>query len=183
MSKINVQYHAVPDETIKFIKECAKEYNLHIVMVELYPSFAAYLFDEVGDALGDTSYCYTNRVCLYINKPDIGTNSYMDFLDKNPDYLLITIGKLLDNQLEESVLATQTENAESLKVWKKIVKKLNSITSSGAWVVNPINGAKVFYKKHRYTNGAKKLFIDGVKVVPLVGWNYYILDEVALSNN
>lgn len=177
MTKINVQFHAVPDETIKFIKECAKEYNLHIVMVELFPSFATHLFDEVVDALEDISLCKTNRVCLHINKPDIRTNSYMDYFDENPDYLLINIGKYSDNQLQESILATQSETAEFLMVWKKIVKKLNSITLSGAWVVNPYTGAKGFNKQHRYTNGAKNLFLEGVKVVPFVGWNYYVLSE------
>jgi hypothetical protein len=135
MSKINVQFHATPAETIRFIKECAKEYSLHIVLVELYPSFAASLLNEADGALENISIYNTNRVCLYIEKPETISNSYLDFLDKNSDYLSITIGKHLDNQLEESVLATQTENVEGLKTWKKIVKKFNTVTLSGAWLL------------------------------------------------
>jgi hypothetical protein len=129
------------------------------------------------DVLEKVPICNTNRVCLYINKPDILTNNYLEFLERNPDYLLITIGKYFDNQLEESNLATQTENSECLKRWKKIIKNFNAVSLSGAWVVNPNNGAKVFYKQHRYTEGAKKLSEDGVKLVPVAGWNYYILSE------
>ena len=177
MPKINVQFHAKPAETIKFIKDCAKDFNLHIVKVDLHPSFEVNLLNQADGKLESMSICGTNRVCLYLNKPDTHTSSYLEFFDKNLDCLSITVGKYCDNQLEESILATQTGNSECLKVWKKIVKKFNAVTLSGAWVINPNNGAKVFYKQHRYTEGAKKLFEDGVKVVPIVGWNYYVLSE------
>lgn len=177
MTNINIQFHAVPGEIIRFIKECAKECNLHIVMVELFPSFRANLLNQADDALESMPLCNTNRVCLYINKPKILSKNFEDFLDRNPDSLLITIGKYCDNALEGSQFATNTQSGESLKVWKKIVKEFKSETLSGAWVVNPYTGAKGFYKHHRYTKGAKKLFMDGVKIVPFVGWNYYVLSE------
>jgi len=176
MPKNNVQFHANPTETISLIKDFAKEYNLHIVIIELYPSFIVNLLNDVGD-IENVSICLTNRFCLYINKPDTTANSYLDFLDRNPDCLSVTVGKFTDNQLEESLLATQTEDSEYLKIWKKVLKKFTSVTLSGAWVVNPNNGTKVFYKQHRYTEGAKKLFDDGVKIIPVAGWNYYILSS------
>lgn len=177
MSKINVQFHAEPTEVMRFLKDCAKEYDLHIVLIENNPDFVANLITEAEYIPEDAKISNTNRVCLSISEPCMLASSHLEFLDKNSDCLSVTIGKFHDNKLVESVLATQTDNADSLKVWKRIVKKLNSITLAGAWVVNPNNGAKVFYKQHRYTEGAKKLFEDGVKIVPIAGWNYFVLSQ------
>lgn len=177
MSKINVQFHAEPNEIVTLIKECVKEFNLYVVLVKLQPSFTATLINTSDDVLENVATCNTNRVCLCINQPNTLANSYLEFIDRNPDCLSITIGKFCDDKLEESVLATKTENIETFKVWKKVVKKLNFITLAGVWVVNPSNEAKAFYKQHRYTEGAKKLFEDGVKIMPVAGWNYYILGE------
>jgi hypothetical protein len=47
----------------------------------------------------------------------------------------------------------------------------------GAWVVNPNNGAKEYYKNHCYTSTSKELFQKGIKIAPYAGWNRYILNE------
>lgn len=47
----------------------------------------------------------------------------------------------------------------------------------GAWVINTNYGGKEYYKNHYYTISAKKLFQNGVKIAPYVGWNEYILNE------
>ncbi len=177
MAKINVQFHAEPIEIIRFLKDCAKKYDLHIVIIENNPNFVANLIIETEYTSEEVKIDNTSIVCLSIKEPYISTSSYLEFLDKNSECLSITIGKFDDNRLVESVLAAQTDNADSLKAWKSIVKELEKISFAGAWVVNPNNRAKAFYKQHRYTEGAKKLFEDGVKIVPTAGWNYFVLDQ------
>ena len=176
MPKINVQFHAEPTELVRFIKDCVKEYDLYIVLLENNPDFVAKIVIEAEYSV-NIKISDTNRVCLSINEPCITSSNLLEFLDKNPNCLTVTIGRYSDNKLVESVLAAQTDNTSSLKVWKNVVKKLNSITLAGAWVVNPHNGAKVFYKQHRYTERAKKLSEEGVNILPIAGWNYFVLSQ------
>lgn len=173
MPKISVQFHALPEEIIDYVKVWSKEFGLFIVIIELNPSFTVNLITD--EEYKNNELCNARRICLYLKNPDLNQRSYSEFLNKNPDCLSVAIGKYSENKLEESIIGTQTQNTESLKIWKKIVKKFNANTLSGAWVINPYNKAKAFYKEHRYTESAKKLFKEGVNIVPVDGWNKYFL--------
>lgn len=174
MAKINLQFHGLPEEMIKFAEECAIEYKLFSVEIAFSPDFKANLINDYG-SLQDVE--KINRICLCITEPDCSVKSVLEFSKKNPDCLSLSIGKHDDEGLVESVLGAQTENKNALKVWRKIVKQLKATTLEGAWVVNPHTNAKEFYKNHRYTEAAKKVADEGVAIKPFAGWNYFILGE------
>ncbi|WBW95241.1 hypothetical protein [Oceanirhabdus sp. W0125-5] len=177
MAKIDSQFHGTPEEITDFIKDCVKLYKLYLVTIQLFPSFKAELYyeEENLDKLKVTN--DIRLICVYRDKPDMSESSYLEFLKVNKDCLVVTLGKHKGDTLEESSLGSVTEDIDSLKLYRKIIKNFNSMTITGAWVINPYNGAKEFYKYHRYTHLAKKLFEDGTKMIPLGGWNFYILNE------
>jgi len=178
MAKINIEFHAIPSETMRFIKGCVEEFNLHIFTINISPKYTVNLLNKEDDhVLENIPLNDNNTIYLYQKKPDMTSNNYLDFMNKNPDFLSIFVGKYYDNHLQESFLAYQTENKKCLEVWKLIVKKFKNATLSGAWVINPNNGLKEYYKQHRYTEGARNLSLNGVRCEALVGWNYFILGE------
>ena len=150
---------------------CANEYKLFSVGIVYFPEFKA-------DIIEDFSLVYNiniNCICLSAIKPNILAENIMEFSDENKDCLFLTIGKYDDDGLVESSLGGFTESKELLKIWRKIAAKLKSFTHMGAWVVNPMNNAKSYYKNHYYTEAAKKVADEGTKIKPIAGWNYYIL--------
>jgi hypothetical protein len=176
MAKIGTQFHAAPDEILNFIKECSEEFHLHVAILRSFPTFSVNILHST-DGVKSISNSKTIRICLYQYEPDLDANDQSEFFDKNPECLTITIGKYHDNQLGESSIGSLVQDANTLKMWKKIITKFKSNTYTGAWVVNSLSGEKAFYKHHIYTEGARKLFLEGVKVVPFGGWNHYILSE------
>lgn len=172
MAKINVQFHGLPQEIVEFSEACAIEHKLFSVSMVFFPDFKANIIEGYS-SLKDIE--KINRICLCNIKPDLSANSALEFSRKNPDCLSLSIGKYDNKGLVESGLGAQTENKTALKIWRKIVKKLNAFTTEGVWVVSPHTGAKTFNKKHRYTEAAKKIADDGVKIKPIAGWNHLIL--------
>jgi hypothetical protein len=182
MAKIGTQFHAAPDEMINFIKDCMKEYNLYAVIIQSFPQFAAKLTNPVDVVLNNIPTLQTFMVTFYTYKPDLEADNQMDFLEKNPDGLHFYLGKYYENQLLESSIGSIVEDNDTLKIWKKIISKFKKNTYTGAWVVNHEMGTKGYYKNRRYTEGAKKLFLTGVKILQFPGGNHIILSESLESN-
>jgi hypothetical protein len=98
------------------------------------------------------------------------------FIEKNPSYLILNIGRLTEKGLKESWLSGTTQDPQLIKVWKKIAQKLKNKTSSGLWAVNPMLNTKAFYKNVRFTVGASDLSKKGTKLLPTAGWTYYVTE-------
>jgi hypothetical protein len=177
MAKMSLQFHGLPVEIIEFAEGCMKEFNLQVAAMKFFPNFQIMLANSssIKDCLDELD--KIDRICFLNNEPNLSVGSAQEFMEKNPDSLALTIGGYNDEGLEESILAAKTNDSMSLKIWRKIIKKLKALTNEGAWVVNPHTNAKLFSKKHRYTNGAKKISKEGVKIRPIAGWNYFILNS------
>lgn len=109
MPKISVQFHALPEEIFDYVKVWSKEFGLFIVIIELNPSFTVKLIAD--EEYENNELCNSRRICLYLKNPDLNQRSYLEFLNKNPDCLSVSIGKYSENKLEESIIGTQTQNA------------------------------------------------------------------------
>jgi hypothetical protein len=173
MAKINFQFHGVLSEIELLSVECAKKYGLYVVLICFFPEFKARLLD-VESGFG----CFSDvdRVCFSNVRPNIFAVSALDFMAKNPNCLSLTVGKYDKSSLKESILSVNTEDSDSLDFSRKMIKKLKTITFEGAWVASPDGTSRKYLKKHRYTDGAKKLAEKGVKLAPVAGWNSYILE-------
>jgi hypothetical protein len=177
LAKLNFQFHAIEDEIIQVIKESVNRYDLFLVGLQLFPEFSCQLickdiFDEQMDFIKNS-----RMLMLFNYKPDLSQNDYNHFVKTNKECLIFEIGGQKEGSLKESSISTITDDVETMKIWKTIIKEFKNDMVKGAWAVNPMNGAKVYYKHHQYTEGAKKLFEDGIKLIPVAGWNYYVLSE------
>lgn len=173
MAKISVQLHGTTEELVGFASQTAKEDGVQIVAVRLIPDF---MLERIVD-LDDEEFAARSEnidMILFCNsQPDLSAENTRELMDRNPDGMMLRIGRMKDNELRGSVLSARTDNEASLGVWREIAKKLRAITSAGAWVVNPNTGARTYSKKHRYTEGAKCLEAGGTRMKPVAGWNTY----------
>lgn len=177
MSKINFQFHALPDEIVDVIKKLVYKEKLFIVTIQLFPNFISELIKE-EDLKEKLDIIKSSRmIVLYDYKPDVSIKDYDDFLNKNMDGLIFEIGLQKENTLKESRISTITFKSETLKLWKKAVKEFKSTLLKGSWVVNPNNGAKEYYRDHCYSVAAKKAFEEGMKIIPFAGCTHYILSD------
>lgn len=177
MGKLNFQFHAIDNEIIQVIKNALFQYNLFLISVKVFPEFSCKLiskdiFEEEIDTLKNS------RMLLLCNyKPEVVQNEYNQFMKANADCLIFEIGGYKNDSLKESRISTVTKNVEVEKIWKNVIKEFKSSMLKGAWVINPMNEAKEYYKNHYYTAAAKRAFLEGIKIIPLVGWNQYVLEE------
>jgi len=92
------------------------------------------------------------------------------FVDLNPNSLFLSVGRMAEAGLEESCLATPIASDESIEeLWRELSKLLRGMTSSGAVAVNSDTGAKANARNHRFTEGARALFLAGVKIFGAAG--------------
>lgn len=177
MAKTNFQFHALENEINQIIRESAYKFNLCLISIQLFPKYNCILifkdeFDEQIDILKNS-----RVLMLYNYTPDTSYDNYNQFVKNNGECLIIEIGKQNDGVLKESCISTMSIDVETTKMWKAIIKKFKSKMQKGAWVVNPMNGGKEYYKNHYYTVAAKNAYENGIKLAPFVGWNYYVLKE------
>lgn len=95
MSKVSVQFHALPDEVINFAVECAKIYNLYVVKIQLFPSFAATLVNEADIEKHTTDMERWRIVSLCGRLPDLTANRYIEYLDANKGCLIVDVVRYL----------------------------------------------------------------------------------------
>ena len=176
---MNIQFHALPEELLGFIKNWSKRFNLNVSAGRLFPEFVA---EEVSDLDKDEQIEGADFIYLGLSPPNLEATSSYDFLSKNPNYLSIYLGKLDKEGLRESSVSGITTNSEELEIWKKIAREIKKETSTGLWAVNPVLMTKGFYKNARYTQGAYNLAKGKTKLLPAAGWNYYTIEEPDLTS-
>ncbi len=92
MPSINVQFLGLPSEIIEFAKECAINFKFNLVVAQLFPEFKAIFITDIdSDKNFNKLYCI-NQIYFLKSKPDMSTNDYMEFLGKNPDKLVFSLG-------------------------------------------------------------------------------------------
>lgn len=178
MSTISIQFYALPEELIGIIEKWKKEFDFHLVVMTLFPETATFEINSFEDGkrlpikLEDIF-----SVFLGLKTPLLDVKNKYNFIEKNPDFVFLDLGKLGAKGLEESWFAGKTDNVELLAVWKKLARQLKKITKAGLWATNIDLSGKVFYRDFRYTTSACKLSQDGVKLLSQGSFIYFSVDE------
>jgi len=71
--------------------------------------------------------------------------------------------------LRESWLSARTANTTAIATWKKIAKRLKSMTVQGATAINPDTKTTGPAKGHRFSEGARTLEAAGVPMLTITG--------------
>ncbi len=173
MGQINIQFHAKRDETINFIRNIVKQYNLKAFGITIFPEYEA---KEIFHFNKENNVNY-NEIIVCKGWIEISSREqYNEYLNEKRGDLIISLGKDDETELIESSMgAISTDSIDAL--WKRVITQFKKELLKGAYVVTP-NGNSNYYPKHWYTIGAKDAYEKGVIIKPLAGWNQYILKRV-----
>jgi len=84
---------------------------------------------------------------------------------------------MTEDGLRESSIGVVSTDQDALQTWRKIIKSAKSNLRKGAWVLNPVSGARQRDENHYFTEGALAASRGGVKMLAAAGWNQFALDE------
>jgi hypothetical protein len=170
MKKIMIQFHASLEELVEFANAISSEFGLFMTVMTLRP----FTLKSVNGSLsrehlsdGDV------RIIFTIKRPLLDATSPNNFYDLNPGSIGLHIGQMTEQGLEESTLAFISDDKEKIDIANQVASRLKKITKSGAIAVNPINGVEAKVRSHRYTEGAKSLYNEGVKMLPIAGNSFF----------
>lgn len=175
MKKIMIQFHATLEELVEYINSISSELGLFLTVMVLRP-FALREID--GELLAEAlSIDGDIRIILTAQKPSMDATSPNNFYDLNQGTIDLDIGRLTEYGLKESALGFMSGDKEKAAIANKVVSRLKKLTKTGAIAVNPVNGAEANSRFHRYTEGAKALHDNGVKILPVAGNIFFKLTD------
>lgn len=169
MVKLSIQFHATYIDLFEFVIEMYKN-NFSVCGLILFPRF------EIIKITEELETCDMKKFnMIIISKLDIqNEDSYESFIKKQDNNLLITIGKESNDELYESSMGIWSE-FEIDSDFKQYITSFKKKMNRGAWVLNPFNNSRKYYKNHMYTNNARLAYERGVRILPIAGWNLYEL--------
>lgn len=175
MKKIMIQFHATLDELVEYANSISSEFSLVRSLMCLRP-FAVSEIDRELSAEDINIDCGV-RIIFTKQKPSLNASSPNNFYDLNPGTVDLDIGRLTKYGLKESALSFMSDDGEKIAIANKLASRLKKITKAGAIAVNPVSGAEANARSHRYTGGAKALYDDGVRILPIAGNIFFKLPD------
>ena len=178
MPKIQLQFHAIPAEALTMASKWVSEHGLHAVAEYFFPDYrASWISAEALNQAAGTGDS-PDRVCLTLRAAELSGVSAIEFLERNPDCLALTLGKLGTDGLRESALSAMTDDPASLDLWRWVLRGARSQMHTGATAVNPATGATVEVPRHSHTAGAHEEAMHGVKMMAAAGWIEYEFHDI-----
>ncbi len=170
MADISIQFHAVPDELLAFAKAIVADFGVHVVAMRFSPFEAIEVNPARLDEIVAEGSPY-HQLGFTVNSPELPATGAMNFLDKNPGALRLTVERANKEGLRQSLLTARASDPAVLSIWEKVAKRLKEMTKAGVVVSNPDTGKSTQNRTHRYSAGAKALAASGVPMLPLAGGN------------
>lgn len=175
MKKMMMQFHATLEEIVEYVNSASSNLNLVTTMMILRPFVLKVIDGELS--IDDLEFDGDIRIIFTKEKPNMNASSPNNFYDLNLGVVGLHIGRLTDRGLKESDLAFMSDDKEKIEIATKLAARLKKITKAGAIAVNPDNGAEANARSHRYTEGAKAMYADGVKILPVAGNCFFKLAD------
>ena len=168
MADISIQFHALPEELLAFVRQVVAEFDLRVVALRYRPFRARELAeDQLADCFADDS--PDRRLHFSLGEPALAVARELEFGDKNPDSLRLDVGVVDSNGVRESWLSARTDNSAALAVWRQVAKRLKGITEQGATAISPKTGGRGPARSHRFSAGAKRLEAAGTPMLTITG--------------
>ncbi|MFC4701777.1 hypothetical protein ACFO4O_16620 [Glaciecola siphonariae] len=175
MKKIMIPFHATLEELVEYIHSVSSELGLFITVMSLRPFELKEIEGKLS--LDELSVDRDIRVLFSAKRPSLDASSSNRFYDSNQGVIGLHIGRMTKQGLKESVLAFMSDDNKHVAMANKVASILKKATKAGAIAVNPVNGAEANARSHRYTIGAKMLYEEGIRLLPLAGHSYFKLSE------
>jgi hypothetical protein len=166
--KLSIQFHSTLEESIEFVNSVSDDLSLFVAIVNMLPIFKIKAVAELSIADFEENDVDTWIVFSQSNSI-LSCESVNQFNELNSTLISLRIGSQKRYELKESFLSFMSDDREAYQVAKKIAGHLKNRTKPGVVAFNPLNGAEVKLNTHRYSKGAKAMYLQGIKLLPLAG--------------
>ncbi|MEU3621371.1 hypothetical protein [Amycolatopsis coloradensis] len=151
--------------------------DLHVALESFAPEYRVETvgLERLSAGLPDSR--EVDRLSLSLHSIDSSAVSSFDFMQRNPDVLVISPGSRSEDFLRESDMAVMTDDASSLATWKTVMKKARGLMIRGnVSIFNPVLDMQGYPKKGYYSAAARELAKSGTRMLASAGWNEYKID-------
>lgn len=170
-----MRFHAVGPEMVAMLAGWAVEFGLSAALGRL--------FDEQPIPVRDNDFAAAltrtpapDFVILGRHPLRLGPGLSLPLLvQANPGCLILQLGQQVDDGLRESLVGAVSDDPADLVLWRRLIARARRSMRSGAEVINPVTGASVTNRSHRYTDEAFALQSAGVAMLAVAGWVIYRL--------
>ena len=177
MKSVIIQFHALPEELVEFVNQVEKEFKLTVILLRIKPFSIENVTSKFNVEYLKKYDCQDEiNIILSVKDVHVDVQSQKQLLSLNKGCIVLALGRLSENQLNESRLSFISDSKEEANLVTKIVSRLKKKTIAGAIAVNPITLSEAKIRTHRFTEGARKAYLNGTKINPLAGNCFYKLD-------
>ena len=163
MASFSIQFHALPVELFSLLEASFSDRTIWITQAAGRPiRFSPW--DTARKDSADRTYFLFTRSAPSANQPALTR-----FLDVNPGTMVLQIGRLTNEGLQESWLACKTDDAKSMARWKRAARELRTKTDAGASSFNPKTGLRGRSRSHRFSPQAIELSRSGIAMLAVGG--------------
>jgi hypothetical protein len=145
MPHVSIQFHMLFGELVEFVADVMARYSLAVELERFFPKTTTVVAMDGNFAAEVARFGHVD--CLWLLCKPPRCRKYERFY--------LQVGRVKDDQLEDSQLGGGTDNLEALKILKQVAQQLKKQTTAGIWVISQ-TGNTGFQKSFRYSAGAAK---------------------------
>jgi len=119
------------------------------------------------------------RMCLCKREFDLTAATPSEFLQRNPESLVIILEPLTDDGLRSTAISARMADVDVLRWWISIVREEAFAMHEGAWSTDPDSGRRMHVPDHRHMQGAHDLAAGGVRMLAAAGSAVFEFDDLA----
>jgi hypothetical protein len=178
MRRVERQFHATDSEMLEWAVRWATDNDWNVVVERFFPSYRAVAcppeeLQAVVPSIGDI-----RRVSVGSREPTLDIATTHKLVEANPDRLWMLLGGLSDEGLREASIAGGTEDPQTVRTWRRLLRSANAEMHAGARLHGP-TGESAAAPSHRHTIGAHRLAQSGVTMLAGAGSVRYEFDDLA----
>lgn len=172
---VDFQFHATPEELVDLARAWRDAHDLHLAAEHFFPDWSVWALDRSEKP--SEQHHEINRLALRREAFDLTATTGWAFTQGNPGSLYITVGTLMNNELEESGIGGYASDPAEIGLWRRLIRKVRTDSHKGATVHNWATSGHL--PSHRHTTGAHRMAEQGVRIVQFKGGNEYTFDDIA----
>ena len=179
MTHFALPLHATREELIEIASRWALEHDLHISIERWYPTYGSVAVPFGGDlAAAIAQFEPVRRICLRRGEFYVDAVNQMQHLVRNPESFVMVLEPLTEDGLRATALTSRMGDEDALRWWVGLVRAELANVTAGAWAIEPELGGRKYIPEHCYTEGARELALDGVRMLAAVGNAYFEFDDL-----
>ncbi len=179
MTTFTLPFHGSEAELVALAERWMHDQGVFVALERFYPRYGA---DTVPDGVALAEAVRElgpiRRMCLRKREFETGSVTPSEFLNRNPESLVIILEPLTDDGLRSTAISARMADVEELRWWIALVREEYERMHVGAWSADAATGLRMHVPEHRHMQGAHDLAASGVPMLAAAGSAIFTFDDV-----